>query len=194
MNKVKAVQGSQARTCYPPSCGFALVVSRTQNRMQDCYNLLLLIFTFLTSLICTPYHALSAPLLIIAHFIFQADARNFKDGTTFFFHCCDMFKFCLPWSHSSRLIFFLSLTHNTSNCLQPAVSKCVCVRVCVCVFGRGWEGGRCLMTNLCMLILHVLMLVFKLNMKCMPLGFIWESALLLVLLLVVNITGKIDSN
>ena len=148
MNKVKSrlCKAPRQRTCYPP-CGFALVVSRTQNRMQDCYTLLLLLFTFLTSLICTPYHTLSAPLLIIAHFIFQAVARNFKDSVAFFFHWCDMFKFCLPWSHSSRLIFFLSLTHNISNCLQPAVSKCVCacvcererecVCVCVCLVGGG---------------------------------------------------------
>ena len=35
---------------------------------------------------------------------------------------------------------------------------CVCVCVCVCT-GHGRKGGRCLMTNVCMLILYVLMSV-----------------------------------
>ena len=34
---------------------------------------------------------------------------------TISFPLCDMLKFCLPWSHSSRLTFSLSLIPNTSN-------------------------------------------------------------------------------
>ena len=50
---------------------------------------------------------------------------------------CDMLKLCLPSSHSSRLTFSLSLTPDSSNCLQPASSK-MCV--CMCIGGVG--GGR----------------------------------------------------
>ena len=60
--------------------------------------------------------------------------------------------------------------------------------MCVCVYlVGGGRGGRCLMTNLCMLILHVLMSVFKRKMKCMHLGLILESALLLALIVVLKI-------
>ena len=43
-------------------------------------------------------------------------------------------------------------------CVRACVRACVCacVRVCVCVGG----GGQCFMTNVCMLILCVLMSVF----------------------------------
>ena len=101
---------------------------------------------------------LSAPLLIIAYFVFQTDARHFKDSAPFrsliapcgimLLSLCDMLKLCLPSSHSPRL--FLSLTPNTSNCLQPASSKslsvclsvclCLCLYVCVCVWVGGWVG------------------------------------------------------
>ena len=62
---------------------------------------------------------------------------------------CNMFKLCLASSHSLRLIFSLSLTPNTSNCLQPASSKslCVCMQgmlhapVSIYEWGRG-GGGR----------------------------------------------------
>ena len=46
---------------------------------------------------------------------------------------CDKLRLGLPSSHSSRLSFSLFLTPNTSNCLQPASGKCVCVCVTVCV-------------------------------------------------------------
>ena len=101
------------------------------------------ILTFPT-LNCTPHHALSAPLLIIAYFVFQTDARHFRDSAPFLslvplsgtisLSLCDMLcKLCLPSSHSSTFTFSLSLTFNTSNCLQPARSKCVCVCVRACV-------------------------------------------------------------
>ena len=133
-------------------------------------------------------NALSAALLIIAYFVFQTDARNVKDSMPFLslvplsgtisLSLCDMLQLCLPSSHSSRLTFSLSLTPNTSHCLQPASRKCVCMYgwtastsqwapayVCMCVCGHVWVcelgmGGRCLMTNLCMLLLFGFWFVF----------------------------------
>lgn len=60
---------------------------------------------------------------------------------------------------NSTLTFSLSLIPNTSNCFQPASSKCehvcahACVHACVCLFG-GWGWAQCSMTNLCILILY----------------------------------------
>ena len=72
-----------------------------------------------------------------------------------------MLKLCLPSCHSSRLTFSPSLTPNTSNCLQPAWSKsvcvcvvcvfmcvCVCMHACMCVY---ISVEDCLMTNFSML-------------------------------------------
>ena len=49
-----------------------------------------------------------------------------------------MLKFCLPSNHSSRLTFSLSLTPNASNVSSPALSKCVCVWVRVCMGVCEW--------------------------------------------------------
>ena len=82
--------------------------------------------------------------------VFTCWLRNFKDSVAFIplappsgtisLSLCDMLQLRLPASHSSRLMFSLSRTCNTSNCLQPASNKlcvCVCVRVslsvCVCL-------------------------------------------------------------
>ena len=161
------LQGSQAWTCYPSSYGFALVASRMQNRLLQSatvWSLALLLLTFLT-LNCTCHHALSAPLLIIVYFVFQTYAINFKDSTLFLslslhqepsFLCVTCSKLCLPWSHSSRFTFSLLLTLPSVSCL-PQINGCLCMRmhacmlVCVCV--------GTMMTNLCMLILRVLMSV-----------------------------------
>ena len=145
----------------------------------------------------TSLHALSALLLVIAYFVFPTDARNFEDSVPFLslvplfgtisLPLCDMLKLSLTSGHCSGLTFPVSHTPNTSSCLQLASSKslCACVRarafvrecarvcvcVCVCVFG----GGRCLMKNLCVLILCVLVsVIFNLSVKCTRLGFIWE--------------------
>ena len=82
-----------------------------------------------------------------------------------------MLKLCLPSSHS---IFSLSLTPNTSNCLQPASSVyvCVCVYVLVCLWGLMFDK---LMTHLCiiyLLILCVLVSVANMSMKWTCLGLI----------------------
>ena len=106
-----------------------------------CYNQwsLALLPVILVALNCTRNHALSALRLIIAHFLFQADTNNCKDSApvppsaTVSFSLCIMLRFCLPSSHRSKLNCSLSVTPNTSTCLQPASSKRVCVCVCVCV-------------------------------------------------------------
>ena len=93
-----------------------------------------------------------------AYFKFQTDTRNFKDSTLFSslvppsgtisLFLCDMLKICLHSSHSSKLTFSLSLTPKNFNCLQPALSKSVCVCLCVhahvCYLGWrevGWGWG-----------------------------------------------------
>ena len=85
---------------------------------------------------------------------------------------CDMLTLLSSFKSQLKTHFFsLSLSPNTSSCLQPASSKCVCVCVCVCVCAcvcvRACAcvrararvcvcvdivRGRCLMTNMCMLI------------------------------------------
>ena len=110
------------------------------------WSIALLLLTHLTSLNCTSHHALSTPLQTISSFIFQTDARNVKDSAPFLslvtpsgtisLSLCNMLKFCLPLSHSSRPTISWSLTPNISNSLQPASCKCMCVCVCVCACVR----------------------------------------------------------
>ena len=45
--------------------------------------------------------------------------------------------------------------------VHVCVHVCACMHACVCIGG----GGGCLMIDFCKLILCVVMLVFKLNMK-----------------------------
>ena len=115
----------------------------------------LLLLFYLTSLLLEAIssNSLLPTTMPRAYFKFQTDTRNFKDSTLFpslvplsgtiSLSLCDMLKTCLHSSHSSKLTFSLSLTPNNFNCLQPALSKSVCVSVCACacvLIGRGWGG------------------------------------------------------
>ena len=117
---------------------------------------------------------------------------------------CSNFAFLQVTAEDSPFLCLLLLTFPVVSSL-PQENMCVCMYgwtastsqwapayVCICVCGPVCVGmgGRCLMTNLCMLILCFLCVFFNLSMKCTHLWLIWERALCDP---IININNNIDN-
>ena len=108
--------------------------------------LALLLPACLTSSNCTPHHALSAPLLVIASFVFSTDARNFKDSAPFLslvppsetisLSLCVRLRLCLLriTAQDSPFLCLLLLTFPTVSSLpQVCLSVCLCLCLSLCL-------------------------------------------------------------